>query len=85
MKDYSIEYEIEVDGVLLDVEVGISEDASFFEIYNSETGEGVAEGGLWFEVNDYEGLMVVDYDGVSVLPDHIIEALKGEGVDTSEI
>jgi len=87
MNDYSVKYEIEYDGIQMDVEVGISEDAGYFEYYDLETGgeEIYAEGGLWFEVTDNEGHMVIDYDGVFELPEFIVNTLKQEGIDTSEI
>ena len=67
----------------------------FFEYYDEESGGEIyhAEGGLWFDaeiVVDDDGqwlanMKCVDYDGVFILSDAIIELCKDMNLDMSEI
>jgi hypothetical protein len=73
----------EQNDIELQVTIGInSVDYGWFEIYDTESGgdEWYAEGGIWFE-----GMKIVDYDGVFALPRCIIEKLKEMSYDVSEI
>lgn len=67
----------------LEVTVGIkSDDYGWFEFYDvkSDGDAWYAEGGLVFD-----GLKVIDYDGVFRLPDFVINKLKEWGYDVSEV
>jgi len=67
----------------LQVTIGInSVDYGWFEIYDIESGgeDWYAEGGIWFD-----GMTIVDYDGVFALPRCIIEKLREMGYDVSEV
>jgi hypothetical protein len=69
--------------VQLNCTVGIKDHTyGWFEYYDEKTGgdEWHAEGGLWFE--NYK---VTDYDGVFCLTQGVIELLKENGFDTSEV
>lgn len=42
-------------------------------------------GGLWFERDDKGRLVLMDYDGVGVLPSRVVEVLRDGGVDISAV
>lgn len=69
-------------GVEVEFSIHLGGDYGSFEIYDIYSGgeNWYSEGGLWFE-----GITLIDYDGVSELPSEIINKLKELGVDTSEI
>jgi hypothetical protein len=73
----------EQNDIELQVTIGInSVDYGWFEIYDVQSGgeEWYAEGGIWFQ-----GMTIVDYDGVFALPRCIIEKLREMGYDVSEV
>ncbi len=61
------------------VRVDDKKEYGWFEIYDLETGgqEYYVEGGLWFE-----GKNLIDYDGVTVLPESVEKSLKTLGYVT---
>lgn len=66
----------------LEVTVGIKDpDYGWFEIADTETGGDAwyAEGGLWFD-----GIDLVDYDGVSGLPKAVADKLIQWGYNVEE-
>lgn len=71
-------------GVKLEFSLGIHEGGAtgWFEFYDTDTGgeRWYAEGGLWFD-----GLVLMDYDGVYSLPQEILDKLNELGYNTEEI
>jgi hypothetical protein len=73
MSNYNFDLNLSTDAYALEIDTA----AQYGYFQNNTTG---TEGGLWFD-----GLTLVDYDGVFELPKHVYTALAHAGFNLEDI
>jgi len=73
------EYDFNFDASSANYEIKIDTEQEYGYFEHNTHGDEIA-GGLWFEGNE-----LVDYDGVFELPIEVVEALKANDIDVSQV